>query len=42
MVLEDKFGKRTVTLTRPQLICAPVVKNADPKQACREVMSRTT
>jgi hypothetical protein len=32
VVLEDQFGMRTVTLTRPQLICAPAVKNADPKK----------
>lgn len=27
VVLEDQFGTRTVTLKRPRLICAPVVKN---------------
>jgi hypothetical protein len=26
VVLEDQFGKRTVTLKRPRLICTPVVK----------------
>jgi len=30
VVLEDQFGTRTVTLKRPQSICAPVVKDADP------------
>ncbi len=31
VVLEDQFGKRTVTLKRPETICTPVVKDADPK-----------
>jgi hypothetical protein len=30
VVLEDQFGKRTVTLKRPRAICTPVVKDADP------------
>jgi hypothetical protein len=30
VVLQDQFGKSTVTLKRPWLICAPAIKNADP------------
>ena len=30
VLLEDQFGKETVTVKDPQLICTPVVKNADP------------
>jgi hypothetical protein len=30
VLLEDQFGKVTVTVKDPELICAPVVKNADP------------
>jgi Ice-binding-like len=32
VILEDQFGKRTVTLTRPLLICTPVVKDANPSR----------
>jgi ethanolamine utilization microcompartment shell protein EutS len=30
VLLEDQFGSRTVTLKRPKLICAPVIKDVDP------------
>ena len=33
VLLEDQFGKATVTVKDPQLICTPVVKNADPGKA---------
>jgi len=32
VVLQDQFGKSTVTLQRPSLICTPTVKDADPKK----------
>lgn len=32
VVLQDQFGKSTVTLKRPSLICAPTIKNADPNK----------
>ena len=31
VVLQDQFGKSTVTLRRASLICAPTVKDRDPK-----------
>jgi hypothetical protein len=30
VLLEDQFGKETVMVKDPQLICAPAIKNADP------------
>jgi hypothetical protein len=33
VLLEDQFGVTTVTVRDPQLICTPVVKNADPGHA---------
>jgi len=32
VVLQDQFGKTTVTTRRPWLICTPTVKDADPKK----------
>jgi len=32
VLLEDQFGKETVTVKDPQLICAPAIKNADPSK----------
>jgi len=32
VVLQDQFGKRTVTLKRPRAICTPVVKDANPNK----------
>ena len=31
LVLQDQFGKSTVTIRRPWLICTPTVKDVDPK-----------
>jgi hypothetical protein len=32
VVLQDQFGKSTVTIKRPWLICTPTVKDVDPKK----------